>query len=39
LTYFNAGQLLTIDWSRDGLWLAYERHTATIDVVLLRDFK
>lgn len=39
LTDFKTGQLLTFAWSRDDLWLAYERHTATSDVVLLRDIK
>jgi Tol biopolymer transport system component len=39
LTNFKAGQLLAFAWSPDGRWLAYTRHTATSDVVLLRDFK
>ncbi len=39
LTNFKAEQLLSFAWSRDGQWLAYMRHTATSDVVLLKDFK
>jgi eukaryotic-like serine/threonine-protein kinase len=39
LTNFKAGQLLSFAWSPDGQWLAHISHTATSDVVLLRDFK
>lgn len=39
LTNFQAGQLFSFTWSPDGQWLAYMRHTATSDVVLLKDFK
>src|SRR5215510_1357351 len=39
LTNFKPGKLLYFAWSRDGQWLAYMRHRATSDVVLLRDLK
>src|SRR5262245_53759681 len=39
LTNFRSGKLLSFAWSRDGQWLAYMRHRATSDVVLLRDLK
>jgi len=39
LTNFRSGELMSFDWSRDGQWCAYMHHTATRDVVLLKDFK
>lgn len=35
LTDFKADQILTFDWSNDGLWLAYVRNLETSNVVLI----
>lgn len=39
LTHFKTGRFSVFAWSPDGQWLAYQRQTATSDVVLLRNFK
>jgi Tol biopolymer transport system component len=39
MTNFKSGELMSFAWSRDGQSCAYMHHTATHDVVLLKDFK
>jgi TolB protein len=39
MTNFKSGELMSFAWSQDGQWCAYMHHTATRDVVLLKDYK
>ncbi|HEY6118741.1 MAG TPA: winged helix-turn-helix domain-containing protein [Pyrinomonadaceae bacterium] len=39
LTNFKSGELMSFAWSPDGQWSAYMHHTATRDVVLVKNFK
>jgi len=39
LTNFKSGELMSFAWSSNGQWCAYMHHSATHDVVLMKDLK